>query len=144
MPYVPRIPRLCFLAADWAAQNGREAVVKLLLDRVPDADVMAPNASGKSALDLGFACGEESVATLLLAHRSAAGLEGGAAEDGDAADTAGSSDGAEAAAAASEAGQSGAAAPETSAAGAAPPKGADGDGPTEERGDASRDDATES
>lgn len=86
--------------------------MKLLLDRVPAADVMAPNTSGKSALDLGFACGEEGVAAVLLAHRSAAGLEGSEPEEGDA-HTAG------AAAPAAEQADAAAAA-EASAAGAAP------------------------
>jgi hypothetical protein len=70
----------------WAALNGHAAAVSALLEKFEDADVLAMNAFGKSALTDAINGGHEEIARLILSHRSAdpAAAKGGAGGgDGD-------------------------------------------------------------
>src|SRR6056297_1296860 len=55
----------------WAVQNQHEAVVRLLLEKLENVDVLARNAFGKSVLTEGFAGKSQGILKLLLEHPSA-------------------------------------------------------------------------
>ena len=66
----------------WAVQNGQEAVVVLLCQRVKELDVLTVNSDGKSCISFAFERGNDKVLNALLQHDSAEKLQDSKEKDG--------------------------------------------------------------
>ncbi|KAF1329705.1 Ankyrin repeat-containing protein yar1, partial [Globisporangium splendens] len=63
---------LCYFAhVDWAVQNRHLACVKLLLDGIPDIDVLAQNGFGRGSVTEAFQSDDTDILSALLEHKSA-------------------------------------------------------------------------
>ncbi|RLN14509.1 hypothetical protein BBJ28_00013498 [Nothophytophthora sp. Chile5] len=59
------------LHMDWAVQNKHREIVKLLVDGMPDLDVLAQNSFGRGCVTEAFQCEDTEILAMLLEHSSA-------------------------------------------------------------------------
>ncbi|RLN45311.1 hypothetical protein BBJ28_00009237 [Nothophytophthora sp. Chile5] len=62
---------IIWTAADWAVQNKHREIVKLLVDGIPDLDVLAQNSFGRGCVTEAFQCEDTEILAMLLEHSSA-------------------------------------------------------------------------